>query len=286
METVIPSRLTTLGHPQRLAIFRLLMRRYPDRLSAGEIAAFLNAKPSTLSAYLSALTAAGLLRQNRKGTSLLYSIDMDAVRQTFDYLLLDCCRGRPDLCGVHTPRQTTGPDPMTDRPYNVLFICTGNSARSIFAESLLRREGGDRFNVHSAGTRPYSELNPFALEVLRTKGHDTNALRAKNVAEFQTPDAPQFDFVFTVCDQAANEDCPAWHGQPISAHWGMPDPVKTGGSDAEKSLAFQQAYGALRNRILAFTALPLESLDRMSLQRAVDEIARDGAKAVAQSPAD
>ncbi len=161
---------------------------------------------------------------------------------------------------------------MTDRKYNVLFICTGNSARSIFAESILSELAGDRFVAYSAGTKPRSELNPFALEVLEQKGHDVGVLRSKNVAEFQTDDAPDFDFVFTVCDQAANEDCPAWHGQPISAHWGLPDPVKVSGTDAEKSLAFQQTYGALRNRMIGFTALPIASLDRISLQKAIDEI--------------
>ena len=162
---------------------------------------------------------------------------------------------------------------MTDRKFRVLFVCTGNSARSIFAESILRQEAGDRFDACSAGTHPASEPNPFALEVLRQKGHDTSVLRSKNVSEFQGSDAGAFDFVFTVCDQAANEECPPWQGQPISAHWGMPDPVKTTGSDAEKSLAFQHAYGALRNRILAFAALPIAQLGRVSLQQAVDDIA-------------
>jgi arsenate reductase len=163
---------------------------------------------------------------------------------------------------------------MTDPRYTVLFICTGNSARSIFAETLLRDMAGDRFEVYSAGTAPQSALNPFALEVLRQKGHDTARLRAKNVSEFQGPDAPRFDFVFTVCNQAANEECPPWPGQPVSAHWGMPDPVKAEGTEAEKSLAFQTAYGTLRNRIAAFAALPLDALDRISLQRAVDDIGR------------
>ena len=163
---------------------------------------------------------------------------------------------------------------MTDRTYNVLFICSGNSARSIFAESILRSEGGDRFAAYSAGTKPKSDLNPFALEVLKQKGHDVSVLESKNVSIFQQADAPQFDFVFTVCDQAANEECPAWTGQPVSAHWGMPDPVKADGSDAEKSLAFQHSYGALLNRIKAFTALPIDSLDRIALQNAVDDLAR------------
>ncbi|XOY55573.1 MAG: helix-turn-helix domain-containing protein [Rhodobacterales bacterium] len=270
METDISTRLTTLGHPQRLALFRLLMRRYPDRVPAGELAQALDIKPSTLSAYLSALMQAGLVTQDRIATSLQYSIAMTAVNQTFDYLFNDCCRGRPDLCAP----APLGHDRMTRTKYDVLFICTGNSARSIFAESILRKEAGDRFIAHSAGTLPRSELNPFALAVLQQKGHDVTLLQSKNVGAFMGPDAPVFDFVFTVCDQAANEECPAWSGQPVSAHWGMPDPVKATGTDAEKSLAFQGAYGALANRIKLFTALPIASLDRMSLQKAVDQIAQ------------
>ena len=281
MEILIPSRLATLGHPQRLAIFRLLVRRYPDRVPAGEIANALNLKASTLSAYLAALMQSGLITQAREGTSLRYAIDVTQVRDTFDHLFLDCCRGRPELCAPSYLHSLTGVSPMTKpktkpQTYNVLFICTGNSARSIFAESILHTEAGDRFNAYSAGTKPYSVLNPFALDVLRGKGHDISTLRAKNVIDFQQPDSPQMDFVFTVCNQAANEECPPWEGQPISAHWGMPDPVAAEGSEAEKNLAFQQAYGALRNRILAFAALPIEALDRISLQRAVDDIARQG----------
>lgn len=281
METEIPQRLAILGHEKRLAVFRLLMRRYPDRVPAGELAEALGLKASTLSAYLASLMQAGLVRQQRAGTSLLYMPDMDRVRETLDYLVLDCCRGRPELCTPTRPRPERRRHPMADRTYTVLFICTGNSARSIFAETLLREIAGDRFIAHSAGTRPRSELNPVALEVLRSKGHDVSNLRAKHVSEFQGPEAPPLDFVFTVCNQAANEECPPWEGQPITAHWGMPDPVKAEGSEAQRMLAFQQAYGMLRNRILAFTALPLASLDRMSLQKALDDIAFDGQDAPA-----
>ncbi|MBY5986749.1 helix-turn-helix domain-containing protein [Roseovarius atlanticus] len=281
METPIPHRLATLGHPQRMAVFRLLMRRYPDAVPATELAHALDLKPNTLSTYVNALVQAGLITRTRQGTSLRYSVDMTAMRQTLDYLIGDCCRGRPDACSATSLHTLLGVPQMTDRKYNVLFICTGNSARSIFAESLLRAEAGDRFNAYSAGTKPRSELNPFALDVLQQKGHDTSVLEAKNVAVFQPPDAPQFDFVFTVCDQAANEDCPAWTGQPVSAHWGMPDPVKADGTDAQKALAFQQAYGALQNRIKAFTSLSLDSLDRISLQKAVDDIGRTNAGASA-----
>ncbi|MEM5542390.1 helix-turn-helix domain-containing protein [Sulfitobacter sp. AS92] len=268
MEETVPNRLAILGHPQRLALFRLLMRRYPDRVPATELALALGLKPNTLSTYIGALLQSGLVTQERQGTSLRYAIDLKAARDTIGYLLNDCCRGRPEICTPLT--SSDGNLPMPDDKFNVLFICTGNSARSIFAESILRDLAGDRFNVYSAGTRPQSDLNPFAVQVLEHKGHDVSQLRSKNVAEFQTDDAPAFDFVFTVCNQAANEECPTWPGQPISAHWGLPDPVKIEGSDAEKSLAFQQAYGTLRNRMLGFTSLPLTSLDRISLQKALD----------------
>jgi arsenate reductase len=170
---------------------------------------------------------------------------------------------------------------MSGRKYNVLFICVGNSARSIFAESILRKAADDRFNVYSAGTRPGSQLNPFAVQVLHAKGHDISLLRSKDVSEFSSPDAPHFDFVFTVCDQAANEECPAWEGQPVTGHWGMPDPVKATGNDAQKALAFQEAYGALKHRIDLFTALNLEKLSRIAIQKSVDDIGRTNPEALA-----
>ncbi len=270
----IAEQLATLGHSQRILVFRMLMRRFPDSVPAGELANELGLKPSTLSNYLNALQRAGLITQERSGTSLLYSIDMKNVQQMLDYLVVDCCRGRPDICMPFA----TGNEAMTDRKFNVLFICVGNSARSIFAESLLQAIAADKFNVYSAGTRHFSELNPFAVQVLKDKGHDVSALRSKNVTEFTGPDAPEMDFVFTVCNQAANEECPAWEGQPISGHWGIVDPVQATGTDAEKSLAFQNAYGALKRRIEAFTSLPVESLDRIALQSAVDEIGRTTAE--------
>lgn len=272
MEKEISSRLATLGHPQRLAIFRLLMRRFPDRVPAGELAEALDLKASTLSAYLSALMQARLVTQERAGTSLRYAIDMTEVQRTLDYLLLDCCRGRPEFCSPISRPHIAGTTDMSVSRYKVLFICTGNSARSIFAESILRKQAGDRFEVYSAGTKPYSELNPFALAVLDQHGHDISGLRAKHVSEFKGHDAAKFDFVFTVCNQAANDGGPAWQGQPVSAHWGIPDPVAAKGTDAQKSPAFQQAYGALDSRITAFTALPIAALDRISLQKAVDDI--------------
>ncbi|WP_375688598.1 helix-turn-helix domain-containing protein [Pseudooceanicola sp. LIPI14-2-Ac024] len=275
MDMMRVDQLAALAHPQRLALFRLLVRRFPDAVPAGELAGAIDVRQNTLSSYLSSLRHAGLITQDREGRSLLYRVDMDEAGGLMSYLVDDCCRGRPDLCSPLPAQARKGDTAMSDRKYNALFICTGNSARSIFGETLLRDVAGDRFTAYSAGTRPQSELNPFAVEMLRSKGHDIAPLRSKNVSEFQGPDAPVMDFVFTVCDRAANEDCPAWPGQPISAHWGLPDPVKAEGTEAEKRLAFQQAYAALKNRIAAFTALPIETLDRTSLQARLDDLARD-----------
>ena len=273
---MILDRLTTLGHAQRMAVFRLLVRRYPDQVPAGEIGRALDLKPSTLSVYLSALNAVGLVMQHRKGTSLLYRADMAGASDLIEYLFQDCCHSRPDLCLPATEGGENTRKNMTPKRYNALFICSGNSARSIFAETILNQLGRDRFNVYSAGTRPASKLNPVAVEMLGAKGHDISNLRAKHVAEFQTENAPVMDFVFTVCDQAANEDCPAWAGQPVTAHWGVPDPVKATGTEAEKQLAFQHAYGILKNRISLFAALHPETLKRAALQARVDEISLEG----------
>ncbi|GGL69014.1 ArsR family transcriptional regulator [Wenxinia marina] len=265
-------RLAALAHPQRLALFRLLVRRYPDQVPAGELVQVLQAPPNTVSSYLSTLRHAGLITQTRAGRSLLYRVDMAQAGALMAYLAADCCRGRPELCSPFSATSTGAPD-VSSPAYNVLFICTGNSARSIFGEAILRDLGEGRFNAYSAGTRPSSELNPFALHVLEANGHDTSNLRAKTIEEFRTGDAPRFDFVFTVCDTAANEECPAWPGQPITAHWGQPDPVKATGTDPEKALAFRRTYAALRKRIEAFASLSIEALDRLSLQHAVDDLA-------------
>ncbi|WP_391482879.1 helix-turn-helix domain-containing protein [Nereida sp. NH-UV-3] len=272
MESYITNRLSTLGHPQRLALFRLLMRRYPDRVPATELARALALKPNTLSTYVNALMHAGLVTQERAGTSLRYAIDMDTAHQTIDYLMHDCCRGRPEICAPDVYSNHRRESLVGSAQYTVLFICSGNSTRSIFAEAILNDLAGNRFVAHSAGTKPRSELNPVALEVLEQMGHDVSVLRSKNVAEFQGADAPRFDFVFTVCNEAANEECSLWSGQPVSAHWGLSNPIQTDGSAAETSLAFRQMYDGLHNRIAAFTALPFQSLDRLSLQKSLDEI--------------
>ena len=157
-------------------------------------------------------------------------------------------------------------------PYHVLFLCTGNSARSILAEAILNREGHGRFIAHSAGSRPTGAPNPFAISLLQREGFDTGFARSKSWDEFATPDAPKLDFVFTVCDNAAAEECPFWPGQPMTAHWGLPDPAAVEGSDAQKALAFADTYRAMRRRLQAFCALPLATIDALSLRSSLRDI--------------
>lgn len=263
----------TLGHPGRLAVFRLLMRFAPQGVRPTEIADALGLKQNTLSHHLAELTASCLVQVERQGRSLFYAVDLDTTEGLIGYLALDVGRARPDLLSPFLSVQED--PPMRDTGFNVLFICSGNSVRSIFAEALLRDLGKGKFQAFSAGTRPNTELKRFALEVLQRNGHDTVGLRSKHISEFQQPGSVPMDFVFTVCDTAAAEECPPWPGQPITGHWGLPDPVKATGTDAEKALVFAQTYAALRRRIAAFVELPFGSLSRISLQSHVDAIGAD-----------
>ena len=164
---------------------------------------------------------------------------------------------------------------MANRIYNVLFLCTGNSARSIFGEAILNREGNGRFKAFSAGSHPRSELHPYTSDLLKQLGDSIDGLRSKNWNEFSGEGAPALDFVFTVCDDAANETCPVWPGQLMTAHWGVPDPVEAPGTEAERRLAFADAYRMLRNRITLFISLPIASLDLLNLQNKIDLIGRN-----------
>jgi len=176
---------------------------------------------------------------------------------------------------------------MADRPYNVLFLCTGNTARSVLAEGILRKDGAGRFNAFSAGSQPKGTVNPFALKVLDSFDYPTDGYRSKSWGEFAGPDAPVMDFIFTVCDSAAGETCPVWPGHPASAHWGIEDPAAIKGPDVEKERAFVQAFKYLKNRISAFLALPMASLDQIALTHHLREIGRlDGATPVPVLPFD
>jgi len=270
---VAAAAFASLGHPDRLAVFRLLMRFAPQGARPTEIAAALDLKPNTLSHHLADLLRAGLIGAERRGRSLFYRVDLQVTEGLIGYLALNVGRARPDLllfAGKDLPMT-----PTADTRFDVLFLCSANSARSIFAEALLRDLGRGRFQAFSAGTRPADAVNPMVLDVLGRNGHDTAGLAPKSTTRFQAPDAPVMDFVFTVCDTAAAEDCPPWAGQPITGHWGLPDPVKATGTEAERALVFAQTYGALRRRIAAFVDLPFESLSAVALQTRVDAIGTD-----------
>jgi ArsR family transcriptional regulator, arsenate/arsenite/antimonite-responsive transcriptional repressor / arsenate reductase (thioredoxin) len=250
-------QLAALAHPQRLSVFRLLMRRYPEHVAAGEIGAILGLRPSTLSGYLSDLAEAGLIEQERRGTSLRYAVVLPVAGDLTDYLIRDCCLSR-----ILPP-----PPERPGRVRNVLFVCSGNSARSLMAEAILRQTAGRRFEAFSAGTQPRGTPNPQAMAMLRELGHDTDRLHSKPVGLFREPDAPRMDFVITVCNRAASVDGPAWPGAPVQAHWAVPDPVELGTPEA-----YADAYLTLRARIEALAALPAEAA-RDEVQRAVDRIA-------------
>lgn len=171
---------------------------------------------------------------------------------------------------------------MTDRPYNILFLCTGNSARSILAEALINQWGRGKFRGYSAGSHPKGTVHPVALQLLKHMNLPTGELRSKSWDEFAAPHGPPLDFVFTVCDNAAGEMCPYWPGQPMTAHWGLPDPAAVEGSDMQIAVAFRSTFQALDHRIKIFTSLPLTSLDRIKLQERLDAIGK--ARAPGETP--
>ncbi|WP_338421460.1 metalloregulator ArsR/SmtB family transcription factor [Paracoccus salsus] len=271
-----------LGQPMRLSVFRLLVHAGANGMAAGEIAQALNARENTLSSNLSLLAKAGLVLRRREGRSIRYFADLTTMRHLVDYLLSDCCGGNPALCrpAINTLISAPVPDlstesKMRDEPFNVLFLCTANSARSLIAEAILNADPSGRFRAFSAGSHPAGQPNPRTLQLLDRLGYDLSGIRSKSWDEFAGPDAPRMDFVFTVCDSAAGEVCPVWPGYPVTAHWGVPDPAAVSGNDAQQAAAFAATHKMLATRLSAFTSLPLESLGRNSLQARVDRIGRD-----------
>jgi arsenate reductase len=270
--------LAALGQEHRLAAFRLLASRGPAGLPAGAIAGKLALQPSVLSFHLSHLQRAGLVQSWRVGKQVFYAANAAATDAFLRFLATDCCGGDPQRCGdlAHNLISDREGSMTASRQYNVLFLCTGNSARSIIAESLLRRLGAGKFNAFSAGSQPRGQVNPYAIETLKAFDFPIDNLRSKPWDEFATADAPNLDFVFTVCDNAAQEVCPIWPGQPMTAHWGVPDPAAVDGTEAEKHLAFADTHRMLSNRISIFVNLPLAAIDRLSLQKKLADIGKAG----------
>jgi arsenate reductase len=293
--------LSALAHPIRLRTVRLLLEAGPGGLPAGEIAGTLDVPRSTLSAHLRQLERAGLLAARRVHQQIFYAADVEGSRALVRFLVHDCGLA---LAQVHDApsapvdgRDTSARDPsptpatvsllapqrrrirsrkqetpMSRQPFNVLFLCSANSARSILAECLLNRLGAGRFKAHSAGSHPAGQINPYALEVLERNNFVTGGLRSKSWNEFAGDDAPHMDFVFTVCDDAAGEACPVWPGQPITAHWGITDPAAAVGDEWQRRAAFTRAFAELKTRIDIFANLPLDGLDRVRISEQLDRI--------------
>lgn len=272
--------LSALSQETRLRILRLLVRSHDAGLASGAIAEAVGVSASNISFHLSLLERAGLLESRREGRSILYRARVAAIADLARFLFDDCCGGRPEACAPvrdALARPASAPPAAAlprERVFDVLFLCTGNSARSIMAEAILAREGAGRFRAFSAGSHPRGEVDPMALRVLEALDYPTQGLRSKHWSEFARLDAPRLDFVFTVCDAAAGESCPAWLGRPVSAHWGIEDPAAATGEPFERERAFARAFRYLRNRITAFVALPVARLDALSLRRDLDEIGR------------
>ena len=243
-------------------------------MAAGEVAAALKVAPSTLSFHLGALEQAGLVRSTRQGRQVIYAVRFVGLRELLSFLTETCCAGRPDLCGdlARLLPDDIAEETTMEPAFNVLFICTRNSARSIMAEALLEKIGRGKFKAYSAGSDPARAPMPEVLDRLRVMGHNVSRLRAKSWKEFTGPDAPRMDFVLTLCDPAEGEACPDLGERPITAIWPFPDPAKFSGSAVERTVLLNQLYGMIRRRLEAFTSLPFRSLERIALKARLDEL--------------
>lgn len=265
---------SALGQASRLEVLRLLISCGPNGLPAREISGRLAIPASTTSFHLSALERAGLIRATRQGRQIIYALRVVALRELLAFLTEACCGGRPELCGDLTallPPVSDESEPMTP-VFNVLFLCTHNSARSIMAEAILNRFAGAKFRAYSAGSHPAKTPMPEVLEKLRALGHDTSGLHSKSWRLFTEPDAPQLDFVIGLCDIMDRRTCPDFGDKAVTASWSMPDPAKYTGEGAEREAVLNELYAGLYRRIMIFSNLPFARLDRMAVRKRLDEI--------------
>jgi arsenate reductase len=266
----------SLAQPTRLTAVRRLLAAYPGSLAAGELARVCEAPHNTMSSHLGVLTRAGLVQVERVGRSMNYRADPRALRQVMTFLAKDCCNGRPDLCGDFakvTAERNEAADVGGVMPaFNVLFLCTRNSARSIIAEAVLRKISGNRFNAYSAGSQPARHPLPEVLGQLRLLGYDAASLRCKSWDEFSGHSAPRLDFVIALCDTPRGQVCPDFGDKQMTAAWPLPDPAAFRGSPAERAVLLGELIGMVRRRLEIFTSLPFTSLDRMALKKRLDEI--------------
>jgi protein-tyrosine-phosphatase/DNA-binding transcriptional ArsR family regulator len=263
-----------LAQETRLNLVRLLASRGASGMAAGEAASALKVAPSTLSFHLAALEQAGLVRSTRQGRHIIYAVRFAGLRELLSFLTETCCAGRPELCGdlARLLPDDLKEETTMEPAFNVLFICTRNSARSIMAEAILNKLGRGKFNAYSAGSDPAPKPMPEVLDRLEVLGHDVSRLRSKSWNEFTKPDAPRMDFVLTLCDPAEGEACPDLGARPITATWPFPDPAKFTGTDIERTALLNQLYGMIRRRLDAFTSLPFGTLERIALKARLDEL--------------
>jgi len=261
------------------------LRRWPSQrgwrlsggsLAAGELAKACDTPHNTMSTHLSILMRAGLVEVERAGRAMNYRADISAFRSLVTFLTRDCCGGRPELCGdiasLIPQDSNQAAEDVVSPAFNVLFLCTRNSARSIIAEALLARLGGGRFNAYSAGSDPANAPMPEVIDRLRALGHDVSKLRSKSWDEFTGPSAPRMDFVIALCDSPRGQICPDLGEKFVTAAWPLPDPAEFRGPPVERTTLLNELYGMARRRIEIFTNLPFDKLDRMALNKRLDEI--------------
>lgn len=253
---------------------RLLAERGATGMAAGEIASRLGQAPSTLSFHLAALEQSGLVQSTRQGRQIIYAVRISGLRALFSFLTETCCGGRPELCGdlARLLPEETSEESSMQPAFNVLFLCTHNSARSILAEAILNKAGKGRFNAYSAGSEPAARPMPEVLSRLESLGHDISQLRCKSWDEFMGANAPRMDFVITLCDTVQGQVCPDFGDRPVTAAWPFPDPAKFMGSPVERTALLNELYSMIRRRIEVFIHLPFASLDRMALKLRLDEL--------------
>jgi arsenate reductase len=283
-EKQVAVAFAALGQATRLDVMRALLSAGPTGLPAGELAARAGVPASTLSFHLRALEGAGLVAATRQARSLIYAAQVAVLREVIAFLAESCCGGEPERCGdTHLLLENSWRNRTVATPqpaFNVLFLCTHNSARSIMAEAILGRIGQGRFVAFSAGSEPSaSGPLPEVMAQLKALGHDVSGLRSKSWAEFTGPDAPRMDFVIALCDTLAGQVCPDFGETTVTAAWPLPDPSKFGGNAAERATLLNELYAALRRRLELFISLPFASLDRMALKARVNELAHPHALA-------
>ncbi|MDX2205417.1 MAG: metalloregulator ArsR/SmtB family transcription factor [Hyphomicrobiaceae bacterium] len=272
--TEAASKFAALAQATRIEVMRLLAERGMAGMAAGDLAGVLGLAPSTLSFHLSALEQAGLVHSTRQGRHVFYAVRFAGLRALFSFLTETCCNGRPDLCSdlARLLPDDNGEVRGMQPAFNVLFLCTHNSARSIMAEAILETVGKGRFRGYSAGSEPAERPMPEVVERLQSLGHDVSRLRSKSWDEFTRPDAPRMDFVLTLCDTLDGQVCPEFGGHAVTAAWPFPDPAKFKGTAIERTTNLNALYGMIRRRLEVFVNLPHTSLDRMALKKRLDEL--------------